>query len=99
MSVAHTLPLLALTKPAKRQAQAASALIRLEGEPMMTQEPSTHAHGVEILSAKVSVLPASRRILLDFLEELFDPVRRSSFGLHRVTAKAWAISRNERIAC
>ena len=76
VSVPDSFPFFAMTNVSEREAQAACALISVERDSVMAQEPASHPERIEIRTTKIFVLPTPCRLLLDASEKLLEPLRR-----------------------
>jgi hypothetical protein len=52
----------------ERETEPTCALIRMERDSVMTQEPASHSERVEILTPEIFVFPATSRLFLNTSE-------------------------------
>jgi len=70
MCIANSFPFLSLANSAERQTKTPSPLVSLESQAMIFQEPPSNPGRIEIFSAKISILPSFRGVLLHLLDQL-----------------------------
>jgi hypothetical protein len=92
VSVADSLPFLPAPDVAECESKPACALVCVEGDAVVSKEPSPDFEWIEVGLSQVLILPAACGLLLYSCKKSLKPRWRSAQGLHRTAAFAGAIA-------
>jgi len=95
VGIPNAFPLFTVANVSEGETKTTRALVCVERDAVMSQEPPAHATRIELCASQILILPASGGILLDSREQLLEPLRWLARWLHRTTTLARAISSRE----